>query len=68
MRGAITLNYDGRFVVLDIEPPDADSDGAMNLKLQTQYKTPEIAQAMAAIMARRMGLRKRGSGWHKRVR
>jgi len=66
MKGKITLNYDSRDVFLDVQPPD-DEKG-MTLQLRTRYKTPEIAAAMAEIMARRMGLRKRGSGWHRRTR
>lgn len=65
MRGKVTLNYDGKDVFLDVGLPD---DDGVPLKLSARYKTPEIAAAMAAIIAHRMGLRKRGSGWHKRTR
>lgn len=64
MRGKLTLNYDGKDVVLDIQPPDK----GVALQLRTTYRTVELAENMAGIIADRMGLRRRGSGWHKNVK
>jgi hypothetical protein len=59
------LNCDGRDVVLSVSPQDGRGS---YLHLRERYATPVLAARMADVLAKRLGLRRRGSGWMRVVR
>ncbi|HZJ65913.1 MAG TPA: hypothetical protein VFD36_20540 [Kofleriaceae bacterium] len=65
MKGRLFLNADHHHVRLDIWGPDG---AGMSIQLNEKFKTPELALQMAQTIAKRLGLRKQGSGWQRRIK
>lgn len=57
----IVLNHDNGEVVLTVTPPRRSTGVA--IVLRSKFRTNEIAATAAAVMARRLGLRRRGTAW-----
>jgi hypothetical protein len=65
MKGRVFLNVDCQVVQLAI--CEADGKG-VSIMLREKFATNDLANQMARTVARRLGLRKQGSGWQRRIR
>lgn len=65
-KGRLFLNYDGQLVVLSVLPPTGTT--GVPVHLREKFASPEVAKNVAGTLAKRLKLRKRGSGWMRSMK